>query len=205
MNIIKSVIRAVLIVGLLAGNLFADPALQPNVSFTYGAGNTWNAVWEGVASRTYFAQGSQDLVAWEFLPVVEFGTGAKGVGVDTGGVSKYFFRLKYVDDPYVTSEQEARDADFDGDGIPNWLEVDQIGSNPLDKNSVGDDSDSDGIPDWWETKYNLDANDSSDATADLVGDGITNLTKYLLGRNPLVVALPDSSGVTGLEVHTHLE
>lgn len=67
------------------------------------------------------------------------------------------------------------------------------------------DSDSDGIPDWWESYYGLDPNDAGDASGDLVSDGVSNLVKYKIGRNPLVVALPDSAGTLSLKVHTPLE
>lgn len=67
------------------------------------------------------------------------------------------------------------------------------------------DSDADGMPDWWEAHYGLDPNDPSDATADLVEDGVTNLIKYKTGRNPLVSALSDASGVLSLRVLTPLE
>jgi hypothetical protein len=53
----------------------------------------------------------------------------------------------------VTTEQEARDADYDGDGIPNWFEVKEIFSDPLDQNSAGGDSNTNGLPDGRELYY----------------------------------------------------
>lgn len=67
------------------------------------------------------------------------------------------------------------------------------------------DSDGDGIPDDWESNYGLNPNDPADAAGDLIGDGVSNLVKYKIGRNPTVPALPDTSGITGLKVHTPLE
>ena len=52
------------------------------------------------------------------------------------------------------------------------------------------DNDGDGIPDWWMTQYfghptGL-ASDQSLAQDDPARDGLSNLQKYLLGRNPLI-------------------
>ena len=52
------------------------------------------------------------------------------------------------------------------------------------------DNDGDGIPDWWMIQYfghpTGQASDQSFAWSDPAGDGLSNLQKYLLGRNPLV-------------------
>ena len=46
------------------------------------------------------------------------------------------------------------------------------------------DADGDGLPDEWEKKYGLNANDASDANADLDKDGFTNLEEYVAKTNP---------------------
>ncbi|MGY8660495.1 MAG: hypothetical protein ACKVKH_17915, partial [Verrucomicrobiales bacterium] len=46
------------------------------------------------------------------------------------------------------------------------------------------DNDGDGMPTAWETRYGLDGNDSSDASADPDQDTLTNLQEYNLGTNP---------------------
>jgi parallel beta-helix repeat protein len=46
------------------------------------------------------------------------------------------------------------------------------------------DTDNDGIPDNWETKYDLDPNDPSDAQLDPDNDSLTNLKEYQIGTNP---------------------
>ena len=139
--------------------LFADPAPQPPVSFTEGTSGTWNMDWAGVTDRTYFLLGSQDLVSWDYAPMVEFGDGMKSFGMGTGGADKYFVRLQYTDDPGVTSLEEAREADFDMDGIPNYFEIIH-GFNPTSTN--GDEG----------------------ATGDPDGDGFGNLAEYQFGSDP---------------------
>lgn len=156
---------------------------QPQVSFTLGANGTWNADWLGVAGRTYFLQWSLDLVEWHYGPVVEFGAGVKSFGIDTQGKTKFFVRLRYIDDTGVTNLQEARDADFDNDGIPNWFEVEVLGTDPFDKSSAGGDSDENGLPDGWEI-FHFGGLRIADPNAALQPDGLTNKEKAELGLNP---------------------
>ena len=47
------------------------------------------------------------------------------------------------------------------------------------------DSDKDGMPDSWEILHDFGVNDSSDATRDPDGDGVTNLSEYLAGTDPV--------------------
>ena len=122
---------------------------------------------------------------WEYLPVLEYGTGLKGVGISTSGAPKYFSRLVYVDEAWVNTEQEARDADFDNDGIPNWFEVEEIGSNPLDKNSAGGDTNSNGLPDGWELSH-FGALGVANPIAALEPHGLTNKVKADLDLDPHV-------------------
>ena len=46
------------------------------------------------------------------------------------------------------------------------------------------DTDGDGMPDWWEIEMGLDPLDPTDAVKDLDGDGFTNLEEYLAGTDP---------------------
>lgn len=95
----------------------------------------------------------------------------------------------------------------------NGVAVDRFGltgsSNTLQITIYPDqgapDGDADGLPDWWEDLYGLNPGDPSDAAQDWYGDGISNLVKYQTGRNPLVALLPDTTGSTGLTVHTPLD
>ena len=128
---------------VLCGALGADPTPQPQVSFTQGTSGTWNAEWAGVDGRTYFCQWSLDLATWQYAPFMEFGEGVKSRGLASDS-QKFFIRLFTVDDPSVTSLDEAMAADFDGDGLSNIYEV-TYGHNPyVHTESGGLDPDEDG-------------------------------------------------------------
>jgi hypothetical protein len=168
---------------VLTSNLLdATPVPQTQVSFTEGSSGTWNVDWAGVTTRTYFLQWSLDLVSWHYAPVIEFDTGVKSCGIATQGEQKFFVRLHYVDDTSVTTLQEARDADFDNDGIPNYYEVENLFTDPLDANSAGGDSDNDRLPDGWELFRfgNLTYGGYDDPD----GDGYTNFEERALGTDP---------------------
>lgn len=168
--------------------LHAQMPPQPQVSFTEGSSSTWNADWDGVANRTYFIQGSPDLANWYYLGEMAFGTGLQGCGVDATGTSKLFIRLRYLDDPAITTLQEAREADFDGDGIPNYYEIEELFSDPFDTNSAGGDTDHDRLPDGWEM-YRF-GNLSQDGYGDPDEDGYTNFEELALGSNPVAADAP---------------
>lgn len=163
-------------------NLHAEEA-QPQMTFTKGASSTWNADWDGVTQRTYFLQYSLDLMGWSFAPNMRFDIGSHGIGVDTQNADKFFVRLKYMDAEWVVNLQEAEDADFDNDGLPNKFEVDTIFSDPFDKDSAGGDTDSDGLPDGWELFYFGDLV-TADPNAKNSTDGLTNKEKAELGLGP---------------------
>ncbi len=114
---------------------------------------------------------------------------------------RFFFRLKYVDDPSIIDLQQARDADFDGDGIPNWYEVEKEGSDPFDKAGAGGDLDFDGLADGWE-RFLIDSN-PTDATTSLVdvtpggdfdNDGIKNFDEARYGLSALLDDPATTSG-----------
>jgi hypothetical protein len=64
------------------------------------------------------------------------------------------------------------------------------GYPPYERGVAPVDTDGDGIPDDWEGRAGLDPNNPADANADRIGDGYTNLERYLqslmpgLGRRP---------------------
>jgi len=175
--------RLILCLALAASAHADEPAPQPQVSFTAGTSGTWNADWAGVTRRTYFFQWSQDLVTWHYAPLVEFDSGAKSYGVQTQNVEKFFVRLQYANADWVNTLQQAKDADYDGDGIPNLFEVETVDSNPLDKTSAGGNSDDDGLPDGWE-RYYFGGTNIANPAASLQPDGLTNKEKADLGLNP---------------------
>jgi hypothetical protein len=51
------------------------------------------------------------------------------------------------------------------------------------------DTDGDGMPDWWEIQYGLDPN-LADAAGDADNDGVSNLDEYNAGTNPTVCDHP---------------
>lgn len=161
------------------------PALPPQSqpSFTAIAIGAWRLDWNGVAARTYFIQTSADMVNWHYQPVMTYGTGLWTIPALGSSSPKYFVRLIYADEGWVHTLQEARDADFDNDGIPNSYEVETVGSDPFDKSSAGGDTDGDGLPDGWEM-FHFGGLGIADPNAILKPDGLTNKEKADLGLNP---------------------
>jgi hypothetical protein len=126
MKLKRSLIPRIALISVMAGGVYADPVPQPDVLFTQGSGDTWNADWMGNYGRTYFSLGSTDLESWEYLPIIEFSDGGKGVGGEVNGTPKYFFRLHYTDAPTTNPELE----DFADDGIGSMVKV-LMGMNPF--------------------------------------------------------------------------
>jgi hypothetical protein len=155
---------------------------QPQAVLTQGTNDTWNLDWEGISGRTYFLQHSEDLVAWQYFPLIESGNDETLGWGFASSADKFFVRLRYTD--IFTNDPD--NADFDGDGLTNWEEIFIYGTDPFNA-----DSDGDGMPDGWEVLHELNPNDPSDADEDPDGDGLTNLDEYLYGTDP---NNPDSDG-----------
>jgi len=85
----------------------------------------------------------------------------------------------YWEIQYFGDLAQGAGGDFDGDGLTNLQEY-QAGTDPTNS-----DTDSDGMPDAWELQYGLDPLNSFDADADPDADGLTNLQEYQVGTNPL--------------------
>ena len=130
MKPICKTIAALVPVALLTGPITADMAPQPQVVFTKGLENTFAADWQGVEGRIYFMQWSLDLETWFYAPFIDFGDGMHSRGM-AGTSDKAFYRLHCIDDPAITSLEEAMNADFDGDGLSNIFEV-TFGYGPYD-------------------------------------------------------------------------
>jgi len=129
--------------------------------------------WWGQPGRTYFIQQSDDLSAWEYLPLIESGAGDVLAWGFTSTASKLFLRLRYSDIP----TSDPFNDDFDGDKISNYDEV-VFGTDPL--SAV--DTDANGLPDDWERFYFGHTGVDPNATAP--GGGMTNLQHFQLGSNP---------------------
>lgn len=65
------------------------------------------------------------------------------------------------------------------------------------------DSDQDGLPLWWESLYNLDDNDASDAALDSDNDDLTNLEEFTLKTNPILDDTDSDGLLDGEEVNTY--
>lgn len=160
----------------VSGSLTADP-LDEQMTFIPWTGGTWKSEWPGVAQRTYFYQWSSDLVTWHYAPFMAFGTGGHEFYMEASP-SKLFVRLHRHNDPSVTTLQQAKDADFDGDGLSNWSEVFSEGTLPFNW-----DTDGDLIPDGLEVLLASSPLINS-AAGDDDGDGMNNVEEYLAGRDP---------------------
>lgn len=157
----KIIVAAVPLAFLIAP-ILADIAPQPQIVFTKGLENTFAADWQGVAGRVYFMQWSLDLQTWFYAPFIDFGDGMHSRGF-AGSAPKSFFRLHHDDFPGITNLDEARNADFDGDGLSNIFEV-TFGYSPYGGNSTAD---------------------GADNALDPEGDGMTNATENTRNLNPV--------------------
>lgn len=139
-----------------------DPAPQPQTEIKNFNNGSFDVDWQGVAGRTYFMQFSLNLIDWHHAPFIDFGDGVQSRGVNSDS-DKFFFRLKYLDDPNITSLDEAMNADQDGDGLSNIFEVTH-GYDPFDIESTID---------------------GADASLDPDADGLGNNTEQSSGTNPM--------------------
>jgi hypothetical protein len=149
---------------------------------------TLNLQWLGVPYRTYFVQHSSDLQAWVFFPnLILQGEGISMSTLVSSTADQYFFRLKYTDEPSAAPSM----ADFDGDGVSTWHELQILGTDPLvtntdglGANDGGGDSDNDGLPDALELYFfsNLTAQSGS---GDPDADGLSNIEELALLTSPV--------------------
>lgn len=161
------------------------PGIDQSLEFVTPPTGSMFIRWHGKPGRSYFVQVSDPanhLNTWHFATIIEGGNDEDISYQVDGTAEKGFFRLKYTDQvpgPGETLET----ADFDGDGIPNWYELEVLGTDPLDKNSAGGDSNNNGLADGWEMYY-FGGLGIADPNAVLKPDGLTNKEKNDLGLNP---------------------
>lgn len=136
------------------------PAPQTPMNLTPVAAGTWAADWAGVGGKTYFFQWSNDMVSWYYAPFLDFGEGDHSYGCASSSPG-FFVRLHHTD--IYDSLEEARNADFDSDGLSNIFEL-TYGYNPFQPTSTA------GGP---------------DASLDPDEDGLGNASEQAAGSNPM--------------------
>ena len=63
-----------------------------------------------------------NLVDWHYAPFIDFGDNGHHRGIDTDA-ERFFLRLHFQDYAGINSLDDAVNADYDGDGLPNAFEV----------------------------------------------------------------------------------
>ena len=108
-------------------------------------------------------------------------------------VNPQYFATNYLDTDYAYTNRFAAAApDADGDGIPDA--TDNCPATPnadqadLDGDGAGnacdDDLDGDGMLNTWESHYELDPSNATDAATDADGDYVNNQDEFLSGTDP---------------------
>jgi len=149
--------------------------------------------WFSEEGRTYFVQGSQNLIDWAYIASIHLGDGDLLSTSFQCNSPTYFLRLQPVDRPLGASEDQ-NTADFDFDGLGNLDELQAVPqTSPLNP-----DTDGDRLSDGQERELNLnatlqdtDGNGILDSEEDPDGDGLSTLFE-LTNSTPTNPTSPDS-------------
>jgi len=192
----RSLLRRIPLFALGIAFVSAEPpGIDQSLEFVTPPTGAMFIRWHGKPGRSYFVQVSDPanhLNTWHFATIIEAGNDHDISYQVDGTADKGFLRLKYTDQ--VPGLGETLDtADFDGDGISNWYEINIYHTDPLNP-----DTDGDGIPDGWEIAHGLNPNNSSDAATIFPGSNLTNLQAFNAGVQANPNATPtdkDGDGV----------
>lgn len=151
------------------------------------APDTLTFSWDGKPGRTYFVLSSESLAegSWSYLPIIESGAGSRIAYGLTFTTPRIFYRLRFSDQP--TTDPHA--ADFDGDSVSNWAELQQQ-TDPFSTASL----DGDLIPDDWEKFHFGNFSTLTSAFGDHNATGWTDIAKLNLGLDPKTAAAPTPTG-----------
>ena len=165
----------------LAPAVAEPPGIDQSLELVMNQNDKPFILWHGKPGRSYFVQISDPadhLKTWHYAPFCGFGI---GIDIDCevdGTPDKNFFRLLYVDDPSVTTLEQAKNADFDHDGVSNINEIAVLGTDPFlfatNGGAIGD-----GAQDW-------------------DNDGISNADEFALGLDPKVNNTTPAAGAATL-------
>ena len=133
---------------------------------------TFNLTFRSLTTMRYQVEQSDDLLTWTENQQLWGDGSMKNLSIATGTVTSRFFRIGLV----LTN---GGNLDSDGDGLPDWYEINIFHTNPLDA-----DSDNDGMPDGFEVAYGLNPSGNGDYQLDGDGDGIQNIDEFVYELDP---------------------
>ena len=154
---------------LSANPIQAQTADEPNEGARLSrdeATGEYTVRWWGRSGQTYFVQCGDDLIHWNYVPVIESGNAAVIEYGFTCTADRFFLRLRYTN---AATGGAPDTADFDGDGLSNAAEIAVEGphSDPFLA-----DTDGDGFGDAVEAAVGTDAAGAGDNPLTL---GLTKL------------------------------
>lgn len=187
----KNLLRhGALVAAVCATGLFAQTINEDSrIELTENPG-VFKFTWQSQIGRTYFVQSSdENLANWFYLDRIEVGTGDRLGYEFTNTAPRFFFRLRYTDQPAANVQT----ADFDNDGVSNWDEL-QAGLDPFKG-----DTDGDGMIDGYEITMGLNPL-LSDGTSDKDGDLVINQedarpNDSAIGRLSVAITTPGNNSI----------